>query len=192
MSTTAAPEAALSGMRPSHAKCGAHDDCRRSYWCDDNHRCQPCVRWDDADPTASITGSAPPNCLLEFQVKLRDGCARDANESSSNQGSRVPLNALTATWLSEALPGFCGPTKAGRSDCLRGDKGSWPLASLVPGKLRGPDYAYAATRACIRRCLRCARCRAISVSMHWDDCSWFSYCELDYLYHEVRSRCVWP
>ena len=72
--------------------------------------------------------------------------------------------------------GFCSTTTDGdRGDCGLGDKGwlgltkseraSWPVA----------------VQACTRKCMGCSRCRIISLSLKWKDCSWYQRCDLQNL-----------
>ena len=70
-------------------------------------------------------------------------------------------------------PGYCDLTN-GAGDCSAGDKGTWSLRSLG---LRAPYSWAAAAAACLRRCRSCARCRYVSISRAWDDCSWFFACK---------------
>ena len=74
--------------------------------------------------------------------------------------------------------GPCG-TASDAGDCRAGSKGSWPLTA------REASSWEAAAAACERRCLACERCRFISMSTHWRDCSWFHSCDLGALRHDV-------
>ena len=56
-------------------------------------------------------------------------------------------------------------------DCRNGSKGSWELPPAATTSLA------AAAEACAARCALCARCRAVSVSPKWADCSWFWQCD---------------
>ena len=48
----------------------------------------------------------------------------------------------------------------------------------------GTSWA-SAHRACAQRCLSCERCRFISVSIRWRDCSWFSACDTSRLLEDI-------
>jgi hypothetical protein len=73
------------------------------------------------------------------------------------------------SWLSTSADGYCGLT-TGRGDCDGGLKGSWRLSV---GEVANGSEAAA---ACLRHCTECRRCRFISVSQRWQDCSWFYKC----------------
>ena len=88
------------------------------------------------------------------------------------------LLATTATQRERTMPddlqqhwaaGYCATT-IGPSDCSRGAMGSWTLSSI-----EASSVAHAAA-ACVRRCRACERCRYVSVSAAWKDCSWFHSC----------------
>ena len=84
--------------------------------------------------------------------------------------------------LVSSRSGYCA--KSERRDCsadglLSPLSGSWPLADAD-----ATNWDVAA-RACARRCVACAACHYISLSLHWRDCSWFSRCSLNALQHEV-------
>ena len=87
-----------------------------------------------------------------------------------------------ATWRSRAARGSCGATQEGDAgDCKRGTQGSfgWPGSSsrLADG-----------VGACLHSCSQCSRCRYISVSARFSDCSWFSSCRLSQLQAAANTR----
>ncbi len=62
--------------------------------------------------------------------------------------------------------GYCSATIDGwEGDCTKGHAGTWRISPSLP------DHA-----ACIERCLACARCRFVSVSLKNGDCSWSAGC----------------
>ena len=65
--------------------------------------------------------------------------------------------------------GHCGTTTRG-TDCSHADSGSWPLSASINGNW---DLAFA---GCQQQCSQCSRCRHISVSLFYSDCSWFHAC----------------
>ena len=71
-------------------------------------------------------------------------------------------------FLNTSRRGYCEKTvvdeRVARSMCTRRDKGAWPLTK------------HTAEEECKWRCLRCARCVAISVNAALRDCSWFARC----------------
>ena len=70
--------------------------------------------------------------------------------------------------------GYCAAT-SGPSDCAAGDMGSWLLSAAEAVTLK------AAAAACVRKCRACSRCKYVSVSAAWNDCSWFHECALERL-----------
>lgn len=73
-------------------------------------------------------------------------------------------------WIATSFTGHCGETKSA-GNCDSGDKGSLGIPSGAPF-----DFA-SAVDDCLQRCARCSRCRYISVSVKWRDCSWYHRCE---------------
>jgi hypothetical protein len=59
-------------------------------------------------------------------------------------------------------------------DCRAGAKGSYMLRAR---------WRAEALRECASRCLRCARCAHLSVSVRFADCSWYADCD-----HPTRLR----
>ena len=81
-----------------------------------------------------------------------------------------------SAWLETAGVGTCGTTPPASGDCQRGTKGSFTgFAQQMGHRWR------AATLACLQMCNGCARCRYVSISLKWRDCSWFSMCTLSAL-----------
>ena len=76
-------------------------------------------------------------------------------------------------WQRSASPGFCAVTEQSpnASSCV-GGKGSWRMPAHV-----GTSWPRAG-RWCEARCRGCARCRYISLSLRFQDCSWFAHCDL--------------
>ena len=75
----------------------------------------------------------------------------------------------------EVVKGHCGETTAGQTGhCTVGDKGAWVL--------KRKDFEdgdrNAAMAACTKRCLSCPRCRYVSLSVTYRDCSWYESCDL--------------
>ena len=83
-------------------------------------------------------------------------------------------------WLADASPGYCGKTLK-RGDCLAGNQG---MFDLLPHEAL--SWRKAAS-ACMRRCLGCERCRFVSLSLKWQDCSWFHSCSLRRLHTDVPA-----
>lgn len=67
--------------------------------------------------------------------------------------------------------GFCGYTEESNvNDCRSGAKGRWSLTESQAATMA------LAQAACITQCSQCMRCRFISYSARWRECSWFHLC----------------
>ena len=74
-------------------------------------------------------------------------------------------------WLATSFAGHCGATTANdRGDCSAGDRGNFAL------NFKALDWN-TAIYACLAECNKCARCRYVSISLRWSDCSWYHDCE---------------
>ena len=91
--------------------------------------------------------------------------------------------------------GHCGATVDGEhGDCDLGDKG-W--IGLRPSQSRSWDSA---RRACVAACRDCDRCRFVSFSLQYKDCSWYHSCEslvtkpegFRLYWCETRRERAWP
>jgi len=79
--------------------------------------------------------------------------------------------------------GYCDATGFGNEGaCETDDKGSFANVQF-----RGSSWT-AAIRVCAALCLKCQRCRYISVSLHWNDCSWFNECDMRSLHRDVPGH----
>lgn len=76
----------------------------------------------------------------------------------------------------QARLGYCGSAK-GVGDCQAGRRGSWELTASETADL------VTARSACQRRCEACGRCRYISYSVVWKDCTWYRKCDLEAVCH---------
>ena len=102
----------------------------------------------------------------------------------------APMPSLYAAHINSALrewpaqnssAGFCALTDAAQpSDCEAGDKG---VLGLLP---MDTQSIQSAARACLIRCAGCARCRFVSLSLRFGDCSWYHVCNLDALDRSVK------
>jgi len=83
---------------------------------------------------------------------------------------RVPESLHGDTYRWQTLSnGFCGVTeKAG--DCELGEKGVLQLPTLALKGRRGQNWT-ASAELCMRACHECSRCRYISLSLKWSDCT---------------------
>ena len=78
--------------------------------------------------------------------------------------------------------GYCDSTGFGNAGvCETDDKGSF-------SNIRLPQSWDDAYQLCAARCLDCSRCNYVSLSLQWNDCSWFNECDLTSLHTEVRGH----
>ena len=88
-----------------------------------------------------------------------------------------------------SYPGHCGETTDGQSgDCQVGDFG---MTRLSKSHVRTWQTA---TAECTRRCQECSRCKYISTSREYRDCSWYASCDVHgtKLFSDFRSMEVQP
>eukprot|EP00966_Prymnesium_polylepis_P308587 7131037-Prymnesium_polylepis.1 len=86
----------------------------------------------------------------------------------------MALTRSTAPLTSAVHDGYCGETLDGEiNDCSRDSFGS--LGPLQPAHLVNWSTAWS---VCAARCLGCARCRYLTVSLQHADCSWYARCDL--------------
>ena len=92
-----------------------------------------------------------------------------------------PCSARHRVLLS--LAGFCEPTDDGESDCVHGDRGAWRVDTSVDVARSAPTPTLQAQAvvdlwSCVERCRACSRCRFVSYSQRFKDCSWYYECDL--------------
>ena len=104
-----------------------------------------------------------------------------AQAAAAAEKQRLPPRRAEAAarWLGEARVGYCGVT-SGDGDCARGAQGSFE--GVASGEAL--DWELLVGR-CLERCARCERCRYISASLAWRDCSWFASCAIGNLSADV-------
>ena len=87
----------------------------------------------------------------------------------------APLNhtglASPSTWLAAAQAGHCGITQQGPQQCDSGTRGAFGLSAK-----EAASWSLAVT-SCLAKCRECARCRYLTVSLQYRDCSWYWRCE---------------
>lgn len=82
--------------------------------------------------------------------------------------SGVSLPVLPSTL--PGLPGHCAIVdRSPRDACTTHTRGAWPLPKHLYG-------AHLVMRWCVQRCHECERCRFVSFSEEYADCSWYSSC----------------
>ena len=88
-----------------------------------------------------------------------------------------------AQWLANASAGHCGAT-IDLGDCEIGDQGTFG----APPATKSKDPWRRATRWCLQQCGTCRRCSYISVSIKYEDCSWYASCDLGNLHMPPSKR----
>ena len=68
-------------------------------------------------------------------------------------------------WAAKAVDGYCTEA-SGPGDCEDGDAGSWELNASETRSWHAAAYA------CTLKCALCSRCRYVSASLRWRDCTW--------------------
>lgn len=115
----------------------------------------------------------------EFNAFLwRQFFATHVGDTRNSRRAELTSPGFTA-WRAAAAQGYCSPTADGRYDCEHGSKGSF-------GGVAGRSLAEAA-RLCVERCAACKRCKFISVSARWADCSWYAHCDLGRLARDLSG-----
>ena len=96
------------------------------------------------------------------------------NQRHTSRGGRAASNDQLVPpheWVAAAEEGHCGGTEAGvEGDCESGTVGNWPLSP------QATDSWESAAGECLERCRQCAKCHVISVSLKYQDCSWYAAC----------------
>ena len=72
-------------------------------------------------------------------------------------------------------------TTGGLGDCNAGSSGSFALTTA--------EFEYDVESVCAQRCRQCRRCRYVSFSKQWKDCSWFHQCPIREL--ETATKGFW-
>jgi len=109
---------------------------------------------------------------------LRETIQRKA--APDEDAGPATLTSPHAARRAEVATGYCAVTMADwAGSCSHGRLGSW---GLTASESRG-GWRIAAS-ACMGRCLSCAQCRYVSVSLQHSDCSWFSSCNLTRLHQK--------
>ena len=81
------------------------------------------------------------------------------------------------------VDGYCDTTGFNNAGaCENDDKGSFAVSFS-----HATTWASAAA-TCAALCLKCTRCRFVSLSTHWNDCSWFNKCDLNNLHRDIQGH----
>jgi hypothetical protein len=111
-----------------------------------------------------------------------------ATEAGARPDGGAPSGAVSLGRHRRAAhhDGYCAVTTDGDAgDCQHGDKGSFPLEP------ESFDLWSIAHHRCVARCSACARCRFVSISVFYKDCSWFHDCSLGQLRTKERGFRTW-
>ena len=84
------------------------------------------------------------------------------------------------------LRGACAVTETQPQSCATASKGAWPLS-----KAQSASYS-TAVASCLERCAACSRCRWISVSPRFADCSWYVDCDTSALLTNIGGFVTLP
>ena len=119
---------------------------------------------------------------VELHQRLRHLGRRDCRLPTSDNLLNATRPAAAA-WLAQAAPGHCGATDTRKKlDCEAGGKGA---LGLHPDEAAG-GWEQAAS-ACLTRCAGCTRCKFISLSLRWMDCSFYHSCSMHALHADVSG-----
>lgn len=85
-------------------------------------------------------------------------------------------------WRDTAAHGTCASTTTGIvGDCGAGNSGSFMLTPPPEGAANDASHERSLVAHCLALCAGCERCRFVSMSAQWNDCSWFHECSLNRL-----------
>ena len=96
-------------------------------------------------------------------------------------GAAAMAHAAARSWLASAGHGHCGETN-GLAECASASTGSFGWRSSL-------NSWHGALAWCSHACHSCERCRYISLSLEFKDCSWYHSCALGELHR--RPNGVW-
>uniref|UniRef100_A0A7S0LQY0 Hexosyltransferase n=1 Tax=Coccolithus braarudii TaxID=221442 RepID=A0A7S0LQY0_9EUKA len=138
-----------------------------------------CVPWVELE--AAVEAFPPP--MQQWRWCEGKGAALTLPAAAAPSASARRGLIQAPKWGPAVRQGFCSTTN-GEADCTRATKGSFKIVREVADvKLSWQELL----RLCLRRCSECERCNFISVSLAWEDCSWFSMCDLDDLHQFPRG-----
>lgn len=138
----------------------------------DQERCEDVVAWLWQHGFENRTACPPHRKHHACERSIRF----DRRDAALPKRAAVGV-ASARRWLKASLPGHCLDrvvTDYG-GDCEYGDTGD--LAMSEDEALSDTS----AVRSCLERCIRCARCRFVSVSTVARLCSWHHRCDLENL-----------
>jgi hypothetical protein len=163
--------------KPLAVQCSALRGQDRERFCPGGASSFTCSKWSaqlaevDAFPP-EFQGWRLCKSPREAAAAAAEAKAQDRFFEAANMSSVL---GAAEQWLAVARPGVCAAT-TGPGDCEHGAMGSFKDAGL--DQVRTWDQL---ARRCKWLCEGCARCRHISASLAFKDCSWFQDCSLDAL-----------
>ena len=82
---------------------------------------------------------------------------------------RAGVYQMLASQSDPGMDGYCGVTETGKQgDCEGGSLGSFSIRAF------SSEHAL---RTCALKCAACNRCQYVSLSVRFQDCSWFTRCD---------------
>ena len=142
------------------------------------HRVVDAQQWARADVLVAqwsrmLQHRGHPDCFYPNGTVTLAAGSKGSRRLGQHRRRGTPSRDAPATLAKLVRPGFCAKTVAGPSDCAEGDSGTWTL--------QGASSSFAAR--CIQKCFECPRCKFVSFSADYNDCSWFRSCNLGSLSH---------
>ena len=109
--------------------------------------------------------------VLTSMMLLSIFASQAAASASSTVETDGEAELTTSEWLARSQEASCGITNDWiEGNCVTGNLGSFRLTEAQGATLSS------AAAACLRACSLCERCRHISVSAKYKDCSWYYTC----------------
>ena len=146
------------------------------------------------DSLGYVPNRASDSCSrCECEVSFYRNATLTLTRQTSRAAHAVVSRNTATRWLKRASSGSCPATPMGvKGDCSAGMSGSLPLPlapalgrGFIPTREKETTVRLEDVRRCLDECERCERCRYISVSSRWRDCSWYWHCDLSVLTTKV-------
>jgi len=137
--------------------------------------------WPDNEPAVASLDwtTGQPNAKYWAVRMLATSLGIDAKQLHPTHVANASSNATAG----ETRDGNCGPTNFG-GDCNSDAVGAWNTTAEGIGSLD----------ACAALCAGCTSCNYVSFSSGFEDCSWYTHCDMDDLAtgYQHTSRAVAP
>jgi len=134
------------------------------------------VSGDGGGASMALPLSQAPSTPNDRARQTPNGVWRARRLRLHGMGAGRSVSGAHHSSTAQARLGYCGSAK-GVGDCQAGRRGSWELTASETADL------VTARSACQRRCEACGRCRYISYSVVWKDCTWYRKCDLEAVCH---------